>query len=667
MSISKVIRLIFSIMFLTGGCVYAQVEYSLWDDLDEGGGYARDTNWVRAETYVVTASRKRELVQEAPANISVFTARQIESLGVQSLSELMSYIPGATVAESFFGYTSVIMRGNFPEHYNNKMLLLINGHPSWEVVNGSFHLEMIPMSAVKQVEVVRGPGSVLYGTNAFAGVINVITYDGTEQGGDIYAKGGSFDTYEGRFSYGGGSEDVKFFVAGSTKASDGWDMYIDSDEAGNEFTVVMEEDLTNLYVGLDVYDFSLNLGWFDHERQKVGIIPIYGFGGPLNDDNLSPNEYEGYFVDLQYATRFTDTLGMQANVRYDYIDKLLLARLGSNQNLDQEGEKTGFEVQVNYNPTEAFGLVLGGSTDTYDAEPYLFLDDSGNPTQFSAFTESYSTDELGLYLQASLKPTDALNLVAGLRYTDNDLAGDDTSPNIGAVYSIGEKKYIKILYGEAFRSPNHFEQRVSTGGVLFGNADLAAETVKTVDAGVDLTFQDRYNLKANYFWLETEDSIERADANGDGVPDYVNGEGFEVQGLEFDFTGDLTDALSLFVNGTFRDSEDTATGDEVAYLTEITANLGVEWKLGEKVSISPNLQYVGDQENPALSSDAGADAYTLVHLKVRYDATENFSLALVGRNVFDEEYTYPEWVRGNIGDLGTGPEAAVYLTGKVNI
>jgi outer membrane cobalamin receptor len=99
-------------------------------------------------------------------------------MNVTNLYELISYLPGVEMVETSFGRTVLNFRGLKNIHYINQSLLMINGNPIYDVVTGSYYLEAIPVSAISRIEVIRGPGSSLYGTNAYSGVINVITKKG---------------------------------------------------------------------------------------------------------------------------------------------------------------------------------------------------------------------------------------------------------------------------------------------------------------------------------------------------------------------------------------------------------------------------------------------------------------------------------------------------------
>ncbi len=610
-----------------------------------------DLEWMQVDTYVTTASRKKERIQEAPANITVLTRAQIQELGATSLAEVLSFIPGITMIESHFGYTDVVFRGIYQE-LNNKGLMLINGHPAWDVIHGSYHLEQIPVDAIKQIEVIRGPGSVLYGTNAYAGVINIITYDGSDKNiNKVSIKGGSFSTQEYSLSGGLKAEEVKLFASASYVDTDGYEYRVKADELGQSGVLDYATTYENAYVGMSYKELTFNYGYFNQDKEKVGFLPILLTGGE--------NHFENYFTDLKFDHAFTDELSMQVTGRYDRmrIDYDIYNALGGLSSVPVDGSKYGGELQLNYAPSDKIYLTLGGSWDRY----VINLDWKTRivPTALGNFIAYYDLDDVkerAAYTNLNWKLLDELSFVAGVRYTDNSGSGNGVCPNAGLIYGIGDKKYVKFLYGEAFRSPNFFETSVHMPGVSYGgNPDLEAERIRTYDLGVDLMFADRYNVKTNIYYLSTYDSIVK------GPELYVNGSGQEVWGIEMDLRADINQDFSIFLNGTANDGEMKKTDMDVAFLVKYTANTGFTWKVVDAFRLTANMQYVDEREDN--DREYAADAYTLFNMQGIYSFNESLKLRLIANNIFDEEYEYPEFKRQVIGDCGNGPERAFY--GKV--
>ena len=615
-----------------------------------------DQEWIQTKTYITTVSKKKELAQEAPANITVLTQEQIQDLGVTNLYEALSFIPGITVIETYFGISSVTFRNNIQDHYNHKSLLLINGHPFFDTTNFSYNLEIIPIEAVKQIEVIRGPGSVLYGTNAYAGVINIITYDGEKNSFKTSAKGGSFGTREYSLSTQVKEGDFKCFAAASYGDNDGYNAKLKRDEMGFSRTFDYENDVKNAYAGLQYKDLSFNTGYFTQDKEKIGFIPSIYLTGQ--------NYYDGFFTDLEFQHEFTDTLSLQINGRYDRLDKEydLPSRYGGYTSIELPGYKYGSEAQINYTPIENVSLILGSSWDRYKIDPdwqFLTL-----PTYLGNMVVYYSgktyQEEASAYSSLSWGLTDSLKFVAGARYYDNTRTGTDTTPNAGLIYELAEGKYIKFLYGEAYRAPTIYEQICNMPGIYLCNPNLTPETIKTYDLGLDLIFNQKYSLKSNLFYLSTYDSISLAlDSQGSIV--FSNTEGQEVYGLELDFRADVTSKVSLFMNTSFNQGELKENSKDIPYMVEYTANAGINWKIVDSFSVHMNTQYVGERKDN--DTDYAADDYTLFNLQTVYSLEDSLKIRLIANNLFDKECYYPEFGRQVIGDCINGAGQAFY--GKI--
>ena len=627
------------------------------EEMSSGPEKSSEMQWIQTDTYVTTASKKKELVQEAPANITVITASQIKELGANSLAEVLSFMPGITVIETYFGMTNVIFRGNYQELYNNKSLMLVNGHPAWDYANGSYSLEQIPMESVKQIEVIRGPGSVLYGTNAYAGVVNIITYDGSEEGiNKVAAKGGSFKTQEYTLAGGAKKDDFNFYAAATSYESDGYEFNVKRDLLGRSGSIDYANEFLSGYLGMQYKELTFTAAYLDQEKQKLGFLPILAMGGPQN--------YLNWYTDLKWVHPFTDQLTLQVNGRYDKNKKdyEISNGRGGYSNLGLYTNKYGGEVQLTYVPSETFSMTFGGSYDEFkaDVDWTRLAVPTALGTYYVTHADETDQDQTDAYANFNWKLMERLSFIAGLRYSTHTVA-DNTAPNAGLIYQLDDKKFIKFLYGEAFRNPNGYETIVSMLGVINANPNLDSETIKTYDLGFDMVFADRYNLKTNLYYLTTEDTITRGDLNGDRIADYINGEGHKIWGIEVELKMDITSGVNMFINGTLNDGEMRDSGDDVAFLAKETANAGLNWKIVDPFLLSMNVQYIGEREDD--NTAYSADSYTLFNLQGIYTINDSWKLTVNATNLFDEEYYYPEVVRQEIGDMGNGPGQAFY--GKV--
>jgi outer membrane cobalamin receptor len=161
--------------------------------------------WLKAETYVITASRVRENIKKAAASITVITDRQIRQMGARDLSDaLLRSVPGFRAAYFHTGERQYRQRGGGGS-FSNRFLLMLNGHPVNNAGTGGFSWlhDTLIVDNVKRIEFVRGSASALYGANAFNGVINIITKEADDiDGVELTARGGSYDTQQYNLLYG---------------------------------------------------------------------------------------------------------------------------------------------------------------------------------------------------------------------------------------------------------------------------------------------------------------------------------------------------------------------------------------------------------------------------------------------------------------------------------
>lgn len=605
---------------------------------------------------IVTATARDESAAESPAVVSVLTAQQIRDLGVTTLYEALDYLPGVQVAETYWGYSAVNVRGLLQAHYNNKVLMMINGHPTRDVVNGSFHLELVPIEAIDRIEFVRGPGSSLYGTNAFAGVINIITKTGNHDGSRLLKLGGgSFSTWEASLTFGFKDDRFDILVGASGRGDSGYEYNVVEDERGESGIIDYENDVNNAIAVVKFREFEFMIAGFDQTKFKFGITPVLEYGGP--------SDFKTWLADLKWTHSFDDELSITARMRYDEIERRMHVRsfpfdgymgheVADNTHF-VDGSLFAAEVSVMYEPSDAWSLLGGVEYQDRDADPYVFrFDDDESIHPFSAFQETASADDFSVFGQATLDLTERTEAILGFRYNDDSDAGSTFVPRLGLVHRLGGETYLKLLYAEAYRTPDFFEQRVATFNVLFGASSLQPEKTRNFDLVLDTRLGDRTNLQLNAFYLTTSDAIVRVPTpvpgqHGVDAAIYVNSGGAKILGIEAGLQAQPSESVSIFANYSYIDGEDRESGDDLDDVASHTVNLGLSWRIAQAFNVRPNLQYV--------SSRGAVDDYLLPNLVLSAELGRSVSIDLIGRNLSDEDYSYPEYVRGQIDAVPGGP------------
>jgi iron complex outermembrane receptor protein len=403
---------------------------------------------------VYAASKIEQKVTQAPASITIVTADDVKKFGYQTLGDVLQSVPGFNVSYDR-NYDFVGVRGVSLGDFNNRILLLVDGHRvNNNLTDGAFvdTAFLLDMDLVDRVEVIRGPSAVLYGNNAFFGVINVITRTGAQLNGFEVAGGyGSFDTYKARVSYGRlFTNGVQMLLSGTYYNSGGnsklFYKEFDTPAQNNGVAQNMDGDMSASFFGsLDYRDFTLE-GAFSH-REKVN--PTAQFGTTFNDSRLHTTDEQGYAA-LKFAHSFQDDFDVTARLYYDtYYHQIGYPFGPQTFFLEQDtGEWWGTEVQVNKRLWDRHTFTLGAEyRDDFKQETAL----TGEPTV------SRDRQSHGVYFQSDIALLDSLHFDGGVRYDqygDFDPAFD---PRLALIYNPFESSTFKAIYGTAFRAPNFTE------------------------------------------------------------------------------------------------------------------------------------------------------------------------------------------------------------------
>lgn len=667
---------------------------------------------------VTTASKKAEKISDAPAIVTTMSAQQIKSLGVQTLPQLMRYIPGFTVEDTYWRGPIVTSRGVAMTLYNDKILMLIDGVPAYEAVTLEYYLDVVPITAIKRIEIIRGPGSTLYGTNAFSGVINVITKNGDAKNKlQAYVKGGSFNTKGAGFSFGDKKCDVSYSISSTYTDNDGYNHTLEQDEKGvKNINLNYENDIQNFLAKIQYKNLKLTTGYYFQEIAKFSMTTAIAFGS-----NQVPNEgmahHRKYYANLSYDFfKKNEKFNGNYTLHYDYMDKetgvgefgsinLANALIGDTaypldlSTIDPsfaapnyslyKGQLFNSELQLSYNINKEHALIGGITHELRDCDNvYTMLGERGGkeiPTHEGSIP--YPPDnvtDFGAYLQADGKLFNKLGYVAGIRMTYLGIPEEIyITPRAGVVYGITDNLNAKILYGQAFRGPGFQEQNFNVEGVAYGayaaQRSLNPEKINTYEAALDYKLSKNYSLRVNGFYLNTIDQILRRPIAGsvdtiilghDVGRIYDNFGEKEYYGGEVEFNGYPSRDLSFFMNASYRDGKDKESDEDLLYFIHTTANAGISATIFDKLTISPNVQYVGENEgslgtgtNPPYQDNMKVviDDFTILNLVVNYAITSQLNLTLTGRNLTDEKYYYPERIRRFIPKLPGGPGTSFYV------
>lgn len=601
----------------------------------------------------VTASGHAQAVEDAPASISVITREQLEERFYRDATDALRDIPGVVVTGGGAGDNGndIVIRG-MPSQYT---LILVDGKPvstRESRPNGSAGFEqdwLPPLQAIERIEVVRGPMSTLYGSDAIGGVINVITRKVAAQWGGslqldtiIQDDSRSGDIQQSNFSLSGPLQEellgLQIYGQFSDRQEDG---FANGYEEKNLGSLTARLALTP---GPD-HDFMLEAGRTRQERRgHVGkSVQVDGCRGGCTDTD---NDFNREMFALSHTGRWR--LGTSDT----YVQREEAENKSRGMTITNTTAKTALVV-----PLENHLLTVGAAFEKEELS-----DKTSN-----RISERTRTDgsQWALFVEDEWMLPGNVALTGGMRMDDDENYGSHFSPRLYAVWSMAPRWTLKGGVSTGFRSPNLREitadwGQVSRGGNVYGNPDLEPET--SVNKELGLYFNSGPALQANItvFHNDFEDKITRVpcpvEICSDGANEFgadptyrVNVDEAVTQGVEVGMSTRLARVIDLTLSYTYTDSEQKSgeyKGQPLNQVPKHLASLQADWRASETVAPWLAVRYRGEESQPLQgpsSSDIVAPSNTLVDAGIALHVTPSTTVNAGIYNLTDEEIGYDEY------------------------
>jgi outer membrane receptor for ferrienterochelin and colicins len=475
---------------------------------------------------ITAAAKHPQREREAPSAVTVITREEIRDHGWRTLAEVLRSVPGFyTSSDRNYGYVGV--RGFLrPGDFNSRILLLVNGHTYNDDIYQQAYVDPafgIDLEAIERIEVVRGPGSALYGGNALFAVINVVTAGARERPGvEARVETGSFGRKRGQASLGhvfeGGTE---AFATASILDLDGRERIVFRDLADEDGGVSRNADgerALAFFGSVRSGDFTLQGGANLREKE----VPTGAYGTNLGDDGTRTRDARP-FAELAYSSptlfRGFETSGRVYYDGWSYHGTYVYGS-GEERVRNEDFASShwgGAELRVRRELFSANHLTIGteGSyhprahQENYDVGGERYLHDD----------RSFGT--YGVYAQDEWAPLEVLRLVGGVRFDRSYEGIEETSPRGAILWTPLERSTVKLLYGRAFRAPNVYEQYYASPGVGFLRApSLDPERMTTYELVLEQRLPRGARLTASGYHYEIDDLIDQIavdDPDGEGT------------------------------------------------------------------------------------------------------------------------------------------------------
>lgn len=611
----------------------------------------------QAEDVVVSASKHEQKASEAPSAVYVITSREIQSSAALTVSDLLRRVPGFDVYRVNQGYSIIGARGQTTES-NNLVLVLLDGREINVELFGIPFVEQLPITLdeIDRIEVIRGPGSALYGANAFSGVVNIITKRPKDFAGfHTFLAGGTYGNtnlqartagFQDKFGYSTSARFRRAYLFSDpgeldvqSSSARGLFSYEIEDDSKLEFDVAFDNSRTELFttigelpaelfqsgvrVGYDLGHFRVKFFWNLLDETLAIQDPTLNPPGTALNRRILTN-LDGlantYDLESQYLWEWSiNTLIAGGNLRWNSFSSEVLSDTYANE------YRVGLFLQDEFRPIDNLVFTLGGRLDYYLFDSPLCT--NGAATGVSCNGELQSVDPA-------------------------------ISPRLSIVYTPVNNQTIRLSGGRAFRKPAFFERQMQVAALErlnldFANPELPNESMTAVELGYVTRIGDRVKLNVDTFFNQYENFIQfqpnqvKFDIvkDADGNPAKVSAYGGEIV-TKIVITSEIEGGASYA--HTKNTSDDIVSGDP-EHKVNVEATYRADYGLVANVLasyISEREWRISDPEKGNLivpfTVGESLGNYTVLDARLGYRFWSNrLEAGLLGKNLLDEHREFP--------------------------
>ena len=606
----------------------------VWCLLPAVSGFGQSTDGaVTLDDIVVTSTRSAQRPRDVPGSMTVLSQPDIEAMQAVTVDALFNSVPGVDLSGSGFPGSEVKLgvRGLTTGYQSKRVLTRIDGRRVNDPYQGNVEFATLPADYLEQVELLKGPISSLYGSNAMGGVLNIRTRRGrptpyTQASATV----GPWRTRLCRAGHGWQTGRFDYFLSGSSVRTDG---YLDNrDGSDREFSA--ENIAAN---------FGLAVTPEDELRLGLGQYTASG-----TDDN-SRRHTDRDYQNLSYETGIGGGAGGRLRLQ-----------------LYRTRERTGYGWT--YAPTGLYNLTNLGGEAQYtlaigEAHRLVFgvdaLEDDAQIDEATGRIDETSRT-IGVYLQDEWSLTEHWQIHAGLRRDDNSDYDAQWSPRIGGLFRAGTDTELFGSYGQAHRAPalsDRFVRTTYNGFLFVGNPDLQPETLHAYEIGMRHRWPELASIECTLFHSQMEESFDFV-LDPDGVFRIRNITETRLTGIEMGGDAKISKRVRAFANYTYTDGRYTrfpqqpsVEGNRLAYLAMHKAALGVEFRSERFGTHRLQCRYVGERHADAQSTAAKRlDDYLLADWRSRLPLAPHLDLTVRIDNLFDVRYQdFPDTPQPGVG------------------
>lgn len=640
----------------------------------------KKTGVATLEEVVVTATKTEEKRGDIANAVTLLDFADIDTSPAQSLGELLANEQGIdwrTRGDYGGAAEEIHIRGM--SGIGTQVLVegMVVNSPSL----GSADAGLIPLHSIESIEVVRGAGSLLYGTGATGGTVNIMAKR-PEKGATDFNIGAGYGTNSaweifaehGRYL----SDNFGYYLTAAATDTDGF--RDNGDEDRQELTVNL------VYTEKDRLDISLYADYTDRDYGQPGpatpegasdfVVNGITFYNSESSNLLSHGANEDLHWVLNIKSSPLDWLDINAKASFMDLESFTHTRYYTSwptaglpgTNTTVTNTVSAVEASADFQPIEALSFLTGAEVKHYEWEnAQTDLDGNGNAITASEDSTREDLDTLGLFIEGQYRPSKYVKAMAGVRREHHSEFGTEYVPRYGVVFNPHQATAIKLNYGEHYNAPTPNDlfwpyEDWGFGMGTQGNTDLKPETGTHMDLTFEQSLADNvWFINASLFKWDIEDKIRWApDANYFYQPE--NLDTYEGRGVELEVAFKPIKGAALAVSYTYSDAEEELEGGtsrQALYTSDNYFRANARYAADMGLTISATLRYTGDrpayyQLDTDVDPQVELDSYWTVDLRLEQRFKTHWVVSLSGNNLLDEAYdTYVQSFRNQVTGMTT--------------
>ncbi|MBI5779839.1 MAG: TonB-dependent receptor [Planctomycetes bacterium] len=582
----------------------------------------------KAEEIIVTATRTKQEIKDISGNATLISSLEIKESNSRTVDDILKYQGGIDIqGGGFFGSKIRMEMRGVPSNYGpQRVLVMMDNRPVNEEYLGDVDFRFLPVDNVERVEIVRGPASALYGSNAVGGVINLITKSGRESPIlNLATNSGSFNTSGATLQHARQTGSLAYFISAGEQTTDG---YIkNSDGTAKNWST---------------QNISTRGNWQVNDESSVALSVGINNGKGI-EENFTRDQNTNY-LNLSYQTKLFNTYDGEftARVYRNGLKQDLEWKFGAIGTYDQS--TLGTQLQQSIQPIENHLVTFGIDAKQQDV---LVSETNGIINETVNSQAAYVQDEIVLSENPGGKSVIG---TVGLRYDQHEEFGSAVSPRFGVVYHLNEQTSLRTAVGKGYREPtvsDMFLPLTPYGPITFqGNANVNPETLWSYELGIDHKFAKDLSARLTLYQSQLDDAWDYM-RDTDNIYRPHNVTQLSMQGIEAEVKYGLTKELFTFANYTYTDAKykkdknnPSIEGNYVEEVPRNQGNLGLRFQ-PENSTLVINLRANGAGERFTDTDNTRANTlpkHLVATAGVSSGINKNSSLFVTVHNLFDRTY-----------------------------